>query len=102
MKQSEEAADFRLCNLISQGKTMAEARAILAPVFAEEAAKAEARKAAAAEADEPKTLEELQAALTKAGVAFHPKAKVPALTTLWEKHKAEAAEAAESGEPDAS
>ena len=93
--ESGEVADLRICNAVSRGVPMAEAKAMFLPKIA---AEKQERQEAIAAASEPKDKAELVAALTAAGVEFHPNAQERTLRKLWDAHKAETA-SDEGGEP---
>jgi Na+-transporting methylmalonyl-CoA/oxaloacetate decarboxylase gamma subunit len=90
--ESGEVVDLRICNAVSRGMSMKEARAKFEPkIAAEKQEKAEAIAAASEPADKA----ELVAALTAAGVEFHPNAQERTLRKLWESHKEAGETAAE-------
>jgi hypothetical protein len=93
--ESGEVADLRICNAVSRGMSMADARAKFGPKIK---AELQEREAVKAEADEPKGVDQLREALTAAGVKFHPRMKETGLTALWEAHKADLKDIGDDGD----
>ena len=87
--QSEEQASLLLCNLVSQGMTLKQARAEIA----RRDAAAEKPKAPEVPGVDLENVDSVKAALTAAKVDFHANAKLPTLVKLLKKHAAEAAAA---------
>lgn len=80
MNQQEENVSLEVCNLVSRGMSLADARKAVA---AKEKAQAAAAKMTEAAASIPQTVEAAQAALTQAGVEFHPSMKLGKLQKLF-------------------
>ncbi len=76
--QAEETVDFRVCNLVNRGMTIAEAKAHLAGT--------DNQAGEVPTVEVPNDIQSMREALTAAGVEFHPKMKLPKLTQIYNAH----------------